>query len=53
VLSINQEAQAPAGSVPQNLVSDLFAEAGGFRRALRMRDWVRVGYVEEVYERDS
>lgn len=53
VLSINQEAQAPVGGVPQNLVSDLFAEVGGFRRVLRMRHWTRVGYVEEIYLRED
>jgi|SRR6266446_1650420 len=53
VLSINQEARVPVGGVAQNLVSDLFAEAGGFRRAFRMRHWMRAGYVEEVYERDG
>jgi hypothetical protein len=52
VLSINQEAQVPVNGIPQNLMSDLFAEIGGFQRTLRMRHWMRVGYVEEIYERE-
>lgn len=51
-LSINQEAQAAVGGVKQNWVSELFDEVGGFRRILRMRHWLRAGYVEEVYEHE-
>jgi hypothetical protein len=50
ILSINQEAQAIVGGIRQNWVSELFAEVGGFNRILRMRHWLRSGYVEEVYQ---
>ena len=49
-LSINQEAGAPMGSKPQNLVSQLVRENSSMRRAYRMKYWIREGYVEEFYE---
>ena len=49
-LSINQEACAPMGSQPQNLVSQLVLENSSMRRAYRMKYWIREGYVEELYD---
>lgn len=49
-LSINQEARAlQSGAEKQSVVRELVDEAGGFRRALRFRHWLRAGYVEELY----
>ena len=50
--SINQEAQRPYFETrpPQNVVSKLTAEVGGFNRKSRNLFWLRRGYVEEFYE---
>ncbi|HUR53672.1 MAG TPA: hypothetical protein VMZ71_06055, partial [Gemmataceae bacterium] len=49
-LSINQEAMAHVPGVgPQQCVSQLVDEFGGFAAVGRQRYWMRQGYAEEVY----
>jgi putative sugar O-methyltransferase len=49
-LSVNQEAKAVVPGVgPQQCVSELMDEDGGFEVLSRQRYWMRQGYVEEVY----
>jgi hypothetical protein len=49
-LSVNQEAKAGVPGVgPQQCVSELMDEEGGFEVLSRQRYWMRQGYVEEVY----
>ena len=49
-LSINQEACAPrSDGGPQERVSDVVEEIGGFRRTMRSAFFMRRGYVEEIY----
>jgi hypothetical protein len=49
-VSINHESM-PMGhyDIPQNNVSDLIRDIGGFRLMRRDRFWLREGYVEEIY----
>ena len=48
--SVNQEAKAVVPGVgPQQCVSELMDEEGGFEVLSRQRYWMRQGYVEEVY----
>ena len=50
-LSVNQEAKAVVPGVgPQQCVSELMDEEGGFEVLSRQRYWMRQGYVEEVFE---
>ena len=49
-LSINQESCAwNTDRTRQNVVGDLVATRGGFRRTHRFPYWLRAGYVEELY----
>lgn len=58
--SINQEAavaynqdfwaEAGEGDPKQNVVGDLVAMTGGFRRVMRAPYWMRKGYVTELFE---
>jgi hypothetical protein len=48
IVSVDHEAVMP-GHVP---VAALVAEAGGWRRVLRHRHWLRAGFVEQVWIRD-
>jgi hypothetical protein len=53
-LSINQEAKVRVDDYcPQQCVSELAAEARGFRRISRQPHWMRQGYAEEVYCREG
>ena len=53
-LSINQEGRGPnIGDGRQSVVFELIEAAGGFRRIQRCPDWMRGGYVAEVYKRIS
>jgi len=47
--SYNQEGYSPVAGVPQVLVPEIIARAGGFERLSRGHSWLRRGYVEEVY----
>jgi hypothetical protein len=50
--SINQEARAPqTDAAPQTTVPDVAQQAGGWRRSVRYRHWLRAGYVDEVYRK--
>jgi hypothetical protein len=52
-LSINQETEAPQTAAKRQLVArQLVAEVGGFRGALRYPNWVRQGYVDELWLRE-
>lgn len=49
-LSINQESGAwNTDRTRQNIVGDLVATRGGFKRTYRFPYWLRAGYVEELY----
>ncbi|WP_375461318.1 hypothetical protein [uncultured Enterovirga sp.] len=48
-LSINQESGWTIGEWSQNKVSDLVKQAGGYILLSRHRNWMRPGYVEELY----
>lgn len=50
-LSINHESGATIASHRQSRLADLSDALEGFVRAYRMRYWLRLGYVEELYER--
>jgi hypothetical protein len=51
LLSINQEGENPQTPTSnQPVVADLIAEVGRYRRLYRFHNWVRAGYVEELYE---
>jgi hypothetical protein len=47
--SYNQEFQVPYAGTPQNLVSEMVSQVGGFERVSRELSWLRRGYVEELY----
>ncbi|MGC1184994.1 MAG: hypothetical protein WBA31_07575 [Candidatus Dormiibacterota bacterium] len=48
--SINQEAQAPQTALaPQSVVRQLVSEARGYRPVLRSPNWIRTGYVDEIW----
>ena len=48
--SINQEGQAPdTFNIPQSVVFQLVEADGGYQRASRNLNWMRAGYVEELY----
>ena len=50
-LSVNQEGQAPnSGDASQSIVHELVRRSDGYRRIYRFPDWMRVGYVEELYK---
>jgi hypothetical protein len=49
LLSINQESGGSVGPWSQGKVSSLAESAGGYTRISRHRDWMRPGYVEELY----
>jgi hypothetical protein len=49
LLSINQESGGKVGEWSQGKVSSLAESAGGYTRLHRNRDWMRPGYVEELY----
>lgn len=50
-LSINQESAAPnTDRTFQNIVGDLVAIRGGFKRTYRFPYWLRAGYVEELFQ---
>jgi hypothetical protein len=49
LLSINQESGGDVGQWSQGKVSSLAERAGGYTRLQRHRDWMRPGYVEELY----
>ena len=51
LLSINQEAQAPAGSVDANqlVVNRMMLSVPGMRLVSRYPYWIRKGYVEEIF----
>jgi hypothetical protein len=49
--SINQEAAAAqTEQASQNIVKDVVRDVGGFRSVYRMANWVRAGYVDELWE---
>ena len=48
-LSINQESGGTVGDWSQNTVPDLAKRVGGYTLLSRHRDWMRPGYVEELY----
>lgn len=51
LLSINQEGESSQTALThQPVVGDLIAELGRYRRLYRFHDWMRAGYVEELYE---
>ncbi len=50
LLSINQEGEAAqTASTSQPVVADLISEVGSYRRLYRFHNWLRAGYVEELY----
>jgi hypothetical protein len=50
LLSINQESRAmQTADTRQSRVRDLVARAGGFRMIQRSPNWVRAGYVDEIW----
>ncbi|NNC79414.1 MAG: hypothetical protein HKN94_04595 [Acidimicrobiales bacterium] len=50
-LSINQEHEAPqTAAAKQLVVGDLADESGDLNRWYRMPFWLRIGYVEELYQ---
>jgi hypothetical protein len=52
LLSINQESAVDNGAYPQNVVAEL-ARAVSLVRRSRFPAWLRTGYVEEVYTRET
>lgn len=51
LLSINQEGGNPqSATTNQPVTAELIAEVGRYRRLYRFHNWLRAGYVEELYE---